>query len=312
MHDKIVNHSSWLSDSSGLKNRVKIKALNKCADAKVNLAVAYAEASKTSDLILDTARRVDRAYRAFRRGNLGEVAKQLNITPKRLHKSWLEYKYGWLPLLMDVKGAAEFLAQKAMSRKPNFTVLATDRITKTYTYSVPVTPFGGPPTVPFTWFSSCDMEVRVGLWCEIDYPHLAEMQQLGLTNPALVAWELVPYSFVLDWFISVGDYLTALSALQGVTVHRAFISSYESRATAFTVPRSERIQGADRYVSEAHSWESSHRGYVRENWIPDTLEMLELYPPRTNLFDFKKLVTSLALIRGAHRGPGESIGNTRL
>jgi hypothetical protein len=60
---------------SGLQNAVQLKALTKIADAKVNVAVAYAEARKTSDLILDTARRIDRAYRAFRRGNLAGVAK---------------------------------------------------------------------------------------------------------------------------------------------------------------------------------------------------------------------------------------------
>jgi hypothetical protein len=33
--------------------------------------------------------------------------------------------------------------------------------------------------------------------------------QLGLLNPENVAWELLPWSFVIDWFIPIGQYLDA-------------------------------------------------------------------------------------------------------
>jgi len=40
---------------------------------------------------------------------------------------------------------------------------------------------------------------------------------MGLINPAEVAWELTPWSFVVDWFIPVGNFLEALTARAGVT-----------------------------------------------------------------------------------------------
>jgi hypothetical protein len=42
------------------------------------------------------------------------------------------------------------------------------------------------------------------------------LSQIGVTNPLSLAWELVPYSFVIDWFIPVGDYLGSFDALVGV------------------------------------------------------------------------------------------------
>lgn len=39
--------------------------------------------------------------------------------------------------------------------------------------------------------------------------------RLGITNPALIAWELLPWSFVADWFVPVGDYLSLLDATLG-------------------------------------------------------------------------------------------------
>jgi hypothetical protein len=36
------------------------------------------------------------------------------------------------------------------------------------------------------------------------------MAQLGLTRPLSSAWELLPWSFVADWWLSVGTYLDAI------------------------------------------------------------------------------------------------------
>lgn len=44
---------------------------------------------------------------------------------------------------------------------------------------------------------------------------LASLSKLGLANPAEVVWELVPFSFVLDWFLPVGDWLSTLDAAVG-------------------------------------------------------------------------------------------------
>jgi hypothetical protein len=39
----------------------------------------------------------------------------------------------------------------------------------------------------------------------------------GITNPLLIGWELVPFSFVVDWFLPVGGWLESLDALLGYT-----------------------------------------------------------------------------------------------
>jgi hypothetical protein len=298
--------SSLLNDNfqfdshiSSLVNQVTIKALVKMADAKVNVAVAYAEASKTSDLIFDTARRIDRAYRAFRKGDLRGIAQNLNITPRRLHKSWLEYKYGWMPLLMDVKGAAEFFAQQHVVRPPKFTVSASESFVNSKNYSISVPTYGGGSPHDIQVLLSAFGEVKVKIWCELSSPHLSAMQQLGLTNPALIAWELVPFSFVFDWFIQVGDWLTAMTAQQGVTITRKMYHTISAGGYAASEPGTSTSDASYSYHTGAKTWGGSKRVYARS--IPD-LSPFSLYPPMTNSFNFPKLVTSLALIQGTYRG----------
>lgn len=292
----------WTSAIAPLENAAKLKALVKTADAKVNVAVAYAEASKTSDMILSTARRIDRAYRAFRRGDLKTIAKELNITPKRLHKSWLEYKYGWLPLLMDVKGAAEFFAQQHVVRAPRFTVVAREKVLVNFSHNATFAAFGG-GTGTYEYYKSGFREVTVKLWCELTSPHLSELQQIGLTNPLLVAWELVPFSFVWDWFISIGDWLTGLTALQGVYVRKAMVSILDVKGGTLDVRKTtyQLNPASNIYIDDAWGWAASVRTYTRDLWIPSASEV---YPPVKGSLSFSKLVTGLALIQGNYRGAG--------
>lgn len=46
---------------------------------------------------------------------------------------------------------------------------------------------------------------------------VASLRDYGVINPAAIAWELIPFSFVVDWFIGVGDYLNNYTALSGIT-----------------------------------------------------------------------------------------------
>jgi hypothetical protein len=38
----------------------------------------------------------------------------------------------------------------------------------------------------------------------------AILHSLGVTKPLSVIWELVPFSFVVDWFVSVGEWISSL------------------------------------------------------------------------------------------------------
>lgn len=43
-----------------------------------------------------------------------------------------------------------------------------------------------------------------------------------MINPVGIAWELVPFSFAVDWFIPVGKFLNSYTDLAGVDLIRAY------------------------------------------------------------------------------------------
>jgi hypothetical protein len=280
----------------------------KVSDMKVNLAVMFAEKAKTSDLILSTANRMYRAMSSFRRGNFKGVAENLGLTPKTVHKTWLEYKYGWTPLLYEVVGAAELMAQRVVPRAPRFSVSSRISDPKEWTQVIPGLNRMGFDTNLETmrYYAKQEKFCRVKLWCEISNPHLSSLQQMGVTNPALVAWELVPYSFVFDWFISVGNYLQAITALHGITVRKAMVS-FTKTVVGNSV---ETFPGYSGTFSIYSPWTISRfvniRSYSRS---PITVNPLDLYPPVDfSLPNWQKMMTGLALLRSNSR----SFGNIRV
>lgn len=297
LQSKMEGLSAWLGytpSDAVLTNEAAIKALTQLADQKVNLAVSLAEASKTSSLILGRAQQLYQAYREFRRGNLRAVARRLNLGPKAIHKNWLEYKYGWMPLLMEVKGAAELLAQHHMERPPM--VVGNGRATDEDQKTQHVLDSSYSSGSSYDESARRVRYVRVKIECEITNALASSMQQMGLTNPALVAWELVPFSFVFDWFISVGNYLQAVTALQGLTVRRAFVSrlaTLDVEYLSHALPQPTTPSTVDSGYEFRYS--ASARSYLRDQYDVDSAL---LYPPvNRDPLNWSRLITGLALIR---------------
>lgn len=280
------------------ENKSMSQALVSASDAKINLSVALAEASKTSDLILSTANRVDRAIRALRRRNFREVARILNLPSNRVHRTWLEYKYGWMPLLMDVKGAAEFFAQQHVGRPARFVVHGRATSEHSFNYDLEFTPYGGLPTAMLRRRLNFSVEAHTKMWLELTHPNYSAMQQLGLTNPALVAWELVPYSFVFDWFYSVGDWLQGMTALQGVSIRRKMMTSFIASNFSQTGPSTTRSDSNYTYYETPYTVSLYRKQFGRGSPVVDPFA---LPIPKNTGLNFNRLVTSLALLRANNR-----------
>lgn len=287
-------YTEWTSQ----ENDALLKALKRIADQKINIAVALAEAKKTSELILGTANRVYRAFRAFRRGNFREVAQVLQISPRTVHKTWLEYKYGWMPLLMDVKGAAEHFAQKSMPRRVVVEVVGISENARegesTGSYGIYYD-----RSWPFTETFNARVRTKCKIRLEFTSPFVADLQQLGLTNPALVAWELVPYSFVFDWFISVGDWLVAQTALDGCSVLTCSMSHEEHtywQKVALAIDPIEAGSTIHHYGTRIAT--DSRTQYWRR---PYGIDPISIKPTVQSSLSFQKMITSLALLRGGVR-----------
>lgn len=185
------------------------KLREKIAGSDFNMGVFLGESHQTLRMITDSASRLYKAMSAVKKGNMLAAANALRTKkPAKMHKSiadnWIELQYGWKPLVQDVYGAAQFLAKTL-----EFPMIQTYRVQK----KKPITGSAIADTkfsaFSFKGVTQCQIVARLS---EVNVPQL-----VGLTDPASVAWELLPWSFVADWFVPVGSYLASRSLAQALT-----------------------------------------------------------------------------------------------
>jgi hypothetical protein len=213
-----------ISDSS-LNNRL----IKKAKSFQTNLPVFLAEGRKTSDMVYQRANQLVRMARHLKSGRFGDFVKELAVKPtsakfnrglgkynKEFHHSpakaagnaWLEFQYGWTPFMLEVQAATNQLidiTQETVSRYGRLVVTEHNAYQEEQT-NVGLAYPGGMGNVTYTYTES-----RKAYWVyEIKPQDIPG--RFGLLNPLEVVYELVPFSFVADWFVPIGDYIQALDA----------------------------------------------------------------------------------------------------
>lgn len=202
------------------KTHIDGKLRGKIKDQNVNLAQAMGEYRQTAGLFSDIAIDLFKTYRSIRSGSairdlVRELRRPSGVKRKSAAKRWLEYQYGILPLLSDLHGFAEQLNKKLIDGTYVYVRASMSEEIR----NTSVGPNTSYPTIPcpISKITSSRYSVRGVARFKIQAAWLKELSEVGITNPIYAAWELMPYSFVIDWLFNVGEYLSSLDALNGVS-----------------------------------------------------------------------------------------------
>lgn len=203
---------------------------NRVQGASFNLLVSLGEAKESFNTIANASRRIARAAWHVRRGNILGALKQLSLDPQRYYKSakhvakdinsqWLSLRYGWRPLLNDIYNAARHLA---FANNQDITQTFRVRTRKEGTFT-------RPRAAKETYSGAFVYEKRI----IAKVTRFNQAIALGLTNPAAVAWELMPLSFVGDWVLPISNYLESMSISSALTANYV-ITTYQDVVTTKT------------------------------------------------------------------------------
>lgn len=193
-------------DHTELMNKAIGKIPTRINGTQFNLPLFMAEWRKTASMVTDLAH---------------DIANKMKNTRSRreLQNMWLEYRYGWRLLVRDIYDALCALHDTRLNRS---VMEVKARATKLY--DLPLVTRGELQgtrymlsgyktsyTLKQDWLLGLDLCIRFRERSSA----LGTLQQFGITNPIGLVWELIPYSFVLDWLIPVSDYLTGLDTWVG-------------------------------------------------------------------------------------------------
>lgn len=189
--------------------RAKIK------DQNVNLAQSLAEYRQVSTMFIGAARDILGTLRSLRNGRaLRELVRVLENPRTRADRLvanyWLQYQYGLKPLISDIYGVAESMTKKLQEGVlMSVSAQRASRKEKTTNYFVSGT--------PVERFGAAESQIHGKAYYTIRDANLKGLTAYGILNPLHLGWELIPFSFVVDWLIPVGSYLSSLDALNGTS-----------------------------------------------------------------------------------------------
>lgn len=202
-------------DVANAQAQATTTAINNLQSNSASLGADLAEAVRMNDFVAETSGQAAKTILDFRRGNWKALADDFGLRGgigKRtgaLSRRWLELIYGIKPLMQSAHDTAGVLFDKSKSVPLIVKAKGSGGSSADHEYDD-----GG-----YHWTEKSTSSVKARIEATVTCPYITSLSQLGIINPASVAWELVPYSFVIDWFVPVGNFLTAWSAMAGMSFH---------------------------------------------------------------------------------------------
>jgi len=255
-------------------------ALKKFEDQNVNYLLMAAEASKSISMISSYAKIMLKAIRYVKSGQMHKAAKLFHMPGRTFSNDirqikagdvrdatkiisviasrWLELQYGWKPLINDIEGVRKDYTEKLSRKLPVSVRYAPQSVRRTEQYRA-----GGGAYSNKTFNSSIAKasykhvcKVRLDGQLSIDKLRMNAMVGLGFADVAVVAWELIPYSFMLDWVVPIGGFLDALDSTVGLTFRGGSITKFSevSHENAYFYDGSNVGTGSKLFKSAGGTW----------------------------------------------------------
>lgn len=210
-------HSTDAADANSMANAKATEDFYEKLRGDVDLSVDAFQISQTLNML---------------KNPLGIVTKFAKQAKKRAKKEkreigdiWLELQYGWGPAVSTAYGIADQVG-KGASTGIGQIFKGKGHDSKSFTNKVSRTVGGfsmdGSYTIKHN--ASCTVYGLVNMDDESIAQTAAHYSSL---NPASIAWELLPYSFVVDWFVGIGSYIRTVESacLYGSLVSSSWKSS---------------------------------------------------------------------------------------
>lgn len=174
---------------------------------QIDLSVALLQGGQTASMFR-SANRALQYVRSFKRLRLKESWRDFTrdgSLGKKAGSKWLEFQYGWKPLAQDAYNTAVELGRQF----PSLMIVDVKKGFRNVTTSSYLWVSYGT-----SWPSDNVIEGRYRIKARF-MPSAAIENLLGnftSLNPASIAWEMTPYSFVVDWFADFGGYMRNLES----------------------------------------------------------------------------------------------------
>lgn len=197
---------------SNLIDIARVSALSKMNLRDIDVGTAFLESGKTADLVYDLASKLVNVMKHVKRRNGRGVLNELGLDHSGSRGSgfvdmYLAYQYGVRPAMQDIARAVQALTR---TDPENWVIRKSGTAEKSRDYHRQAAYAECAVLTQSSYKQTCRVIARAQrreITLEQD-----RLWALGLDNPLATAYEVTPYSFVLDWAIPIGDWLSAVNS----------------------------------------------------------------------------------------------------
>jgi hypothetical protein len=215
-----VGSAISVGDEIDLQKEVSTRCLANRGNSQNNLFESIAQYRQTFSLLSNPLRSVQallsKTSKAMKRG-------------QSIAEAYLVFRYGVMPLIRDITGVISGLEKKVgnmrVSTRARGELMRDQSSSFTYAFGA------GVMTVKIQNIDSLIVRAM-----SLDEYFVSKAQNVGFASSGLfiVPWELIPYSFVADWFVNLGDYFKALIPLPSLKNLGMCLTTHRIRQTIYT------------------------------------------------------------------------------
>lgn len=156
---------------------------------------------------------------------------------KAAAQAWLEYRYGWKPIILDCNSVADEVQKMRLKIRPQrlvarASVRGSGRTARDFDVAI----YGTLRAIGNV-VTSLEVAASAGVMYEVKPSSLPQrMSRLfgfRLTDVPATLWEITPWSFVVDWFTNVGDWIQAVTPNPDVEVLGNWVTQVDKLQTIY-------------------------------------------------------------------------------
>lgn len=333
-----VEISTPSSAATSLQTATLQKALRKFRrndhEESVDLSTAYLERAKTARMVEDTAHTLTTAFMQVRRKQFrkawdtlmgaqpqrhgyGKIRPRAPMRTLRDAKEaskrtamaagddWLAFRYGWRPLVGDIYGACEQIALQDSGSYDRYRIKAAAKsevnTSVVKLVNVNIAGVSGKPSTQgqLDGVNNTKASCKVVLYASRHSGVYVNLLDVGVGDPLTTAWEMLPYSFVLDWFLGVGDFLEAATALNGYDYKGGSCTFYEERDDTYTI----RFRGSSSLKTTGPLGSIVLQGHAFNRVVLNYSSLFPTIIPNWEIPSFKRMTDAVALLGTAMGRP---------
>lgn len=196
-------------------------------DQSEMLALAtLGEASKTVDFLAHNLKKVALIARKARKLEFANIYHMTKFRKVReIEEQYMALRYAVRPLIYDVNGVIKALYKTSLIQKrPRKTFRGMETASFTNRDEVIGVSFFAGTSCEVSRYAKLDIKARAGVLADVNVDRLSPF---GGDKIIETAWELMPFSFIIDWFANVGTTIGAWAPKAGVNLLTSWVTTTE-------------------------------------------------------------------------------------